>query len=113
MDITVKAMNMIVKRLGAALALAVPALALAHTGAGDAHTHANFASGLLHPLGGADHLAAMVTSASSTATGSPISLASALSSEASFNESSSSEPAFVTVVISAISPIAERACLST
>ena len=60
MDITVKAMEVIVKRLGAALALAVPALALAHTGAGDAHTHANFASGLLHPLGGADHLAAMV-----------------------------------------------------
>ncbi len=60
MDITVKAMNTIVKRLGVALAVAAPALALAHTGAGGAHTHANFASGLLHPLGGADHLAAMV-----------------------------------------------------
>jgi urease accessory protein len=42
----------------AALALA-PAAALAHTGALP-HDHGGFATGLLHPLSGADHLAAMV-----------------------------------------------------
>lgn len=41
------------------LALCLPALALAHTGA-DAHTHDAFYAGLLHPLTGLDHLAAMV-----------------------------------------------------
>ena len=40
--------------------LLAPGLALAHTGAGDAHTHSSFFSGLLHPLTGADHLAAML-----------------------------------------------------
>jgi urease accessory protein len=41
------------------LALCLPALALAHTGA-DAHTHDAFYAGLQHPLTGLDHLAAMV-----------------------------------------------------
>lgn len=40
-------------------ALWLPALALAHTGAG-AHTHDAFYAGLLHPLTGLDHLAAML-----------------------------------------------------
>lgn len=39
--------------------LALAASASAHTGAG-AHAHAGFATGFLHPLGGADHLAAML-----------------------------------------------------
>ena len=43
----------------AAAAAALPAAVLAHTGAG-AHDHAGFMAGLLHPLTGADHLAAMV-----------------------------------------------------
>jgi urease accessory protein len=43
--------------LGAALTL-LPGLALAHTGHGDA---AGFTHGFLHPLGGLDHLLAMVT----------------------------------------------------
>ena len=42
-----------------AAAAALPAAALAHTGAG-AHDHAGLMAGLLHPLTGADHLAAMV-----------------------------------------------------
>lgn len=41
------------------VAAALPAAVLAHTGAG-AHDHAGFMAGLLHPLTGADHLAAMV-----------------------------------------------------
>ena len=43
----------------AAAAAALPAAVLAHTGAG-AHDHAGFMAGLLHPLTGPDHLAAMV-----------------------------------------------------
>ncbi|MFN8831122.1 MAG: HupE/UreJ family protein [Labrys sp. (in: a-proteobacteria)] len=43
--------------LGAVLTL-LPGLALAHTGHGDA---AGFAHGFMHPLGGLDHLLAMVT----------------------------------------------------
>ncbi|MBX9870372.1 MAG: HupE/UreJ family protein [Burkholderiaceae bacterium] len=48
-------------RIGLLAALLLPALALAHTGGG-AHTHeaASFHAGLLHPLTGLDHLAAMV-----------------------------------------------------
>src|SRR5919204_1623085 len=41
----------------AALAL-IPAAAFAHTGAGEPH---GFVSGLAHPLGGLDHILAMVT----------------------------------------------------
>jgi urease accessory protein len=41
----------------AALTL-IPAAAFAHTGAGEAH---GFASGFAHPLGGLDHILAMVT----------------------------------------------------
>jgi urease accessory protein len=51
-------MNRTLQRL-AALALCLPALAQAHTGGG-AHTHDAFYAGLLHPLTGLDHLAAMV-----------------------------------------------------
>lgn len=53
-------MNRTLLRL-AALALGLPALAQAHTGA-VAHTHdaSSFVAGLLHPLTGLDHLAAMV-----------------------------------------------------
>ncbi|MFT3717605.1 HupE/UreJ family protein [Pseudorhodoferax sp.] len=47
-------------RLAATAALAaLPLLAAAHTGA-DAGAHHGFAAGLLHPLTGADHLAAML-----------------------------------------------------
>ncbi|MEZ5608715.1 MAG: HupE/UreJ family protein [Burkholderiaceae bacterium] len=42
------------------LALLTPALAFAHAGALADHAHAGFAAGLLHPLTGADHLAAML-----------------------------------------------------
>jgi len=42
-----------------ALAAALPAAAFAHTGV-DGHTHLDFFTGLLHPLTGMDHLAAMV-----------------------------------------------------
>lgn len=41
----------------AAAAAAAPTLALAHAGASD---HLGFAAGLAHPLGGLDHVAAMV-----------------------------------------------------
>ncbi|WP_372621143.1 HupE/UreJ family protein [Falsiroseomonas sp.] len=41
-----------------ALALCAPAPALAHTGIGHAH---GLAAGLLHPLGGLDHLVAMLS----------------------------------------------------
>ena len=42
-------------------ALALPLLAQAHTGADlGAHPHATFVNGLLHPLTGLDHLAAML-----------------------------------------------------
>lgn len=51
-------MNRTLLRL-AALALCLPALAQAHTGA-TFHTHNAFFAGLLHPLTGLDHLAAMV-----------------------------------------------------
>ncbi|MFV0681388.1 HupE/UreJ family protein [Ottowia sp.] len=40
--------------------LMTPAVALAHTGVLADHTHTGFAAGLLHPLTGADHLAAML-----------------------------------------------------
>jgi len=50
---------MTLKRILGALALATPALALAHTGDGMLHEHGFFA-GFLHPLTGADHLAAML-----------------------------------------------------
>jgi len=44
-----------------AMVLAAPTLALAHVGAdGSAHAHVGFADGLLHPLTGLDHLAAML-----------------------------------------------------
>jgi urease accessory protein len=46
------------RRTGLALALALlPTAALAHTGLGDAH---DFAHGFAHPLGGLDHLLAML-----------------------------------------------------
>ena len=51
-------MNRFLSRLSA-LALCLPLLAQAHTG-GAAHTHDAFFAGLLHPLTGLDHLAAMV-----------------------------------------------------
>ena len=51
-------MNRFLSRLSVA-ALCLPLLAQAHTGAG-AHTHDAFSAGLLHPLTGLDHLAAMV-----------------------------------------------------
>ena len=47
-------------RLATCATLLLPGLALAHTGAGDAHVHGALASGLLHPLTGPDHLAAML-----------------------------------------------------
>lgn len=47
-------------RLAACAALLLPGLAMAHTGAGDAHAHGALASGLLHPFTGLDHLAAML-----------------------------------------------------
>lgn len=43
------------------LTLMMPAVALAHTAAGEGHQHANLLSGLLHPLSGIDHLAAMLS----------------------------------------------------
>lgn len=44
-----------------AVMLAAPLAALAHVGAdGSAHAHVGFADGLLHPLTGLDHLAAML-----------------------------------------------------
>lgn len=44
-----------------ALLFAAPVVALAHVGAdGGAHGHVGFADGLLHPLTGLDHLAAML-----------------------------------------------------
>ncbi|MFA9439774.1 HupE/UreJ family protein [Uliginosibacterium sp. sgz301328] len=49
------------KTLLGAAALALPGLALAHTGAdGGAHHLAGFGEGLAHPFTGMDHLAAMV-----------------------------------------------------
>lgn len=51
-------MNRFLPRLST-VALCLPLLAQAHTGAG-AHTHDAFFAGLLHPLTGLDHLAAMV-----------------------------------------------------
>lgn len=47
-------------RLATSAALLLPGMALAHTGAGDAHAHGALASGLLHPFTGFDHLAAML-----------------------------------------------------
>lgn len=47
-------------RLATCATLLLPGLALAHTGAGDAHAHSALASGLLHPFTGLDHLAAML-----------------------------------------------------
>lgn len=44
----------------APVALTLPMMAWAHTGDGGLHTHAPFFAGLLHPLAGADHLAAMI-----------------------------------------------------
>lgn len=54
-------MNTPAIRTGLLAALLLPALAQAHTGA-SAHTHeaASFYAGLLHPLTGLDHLAAML-----------------------------------------------------
>lgn len=53
-------MKPILSRLGLAGLLLLPALALAHPGAGTPHGHDAFLTGLLHPLSGADHLAAML-----------------------------------------------------
>lgn len=53
-------MNRTPSRLGLAAILLLPALALAHTGEGTLHGHSAFFTGLLHPLTGSDHLAAMV-----------------------------------------------------
>jgi urease accessory protein len=47
----------LIRTLAAALSL-VPTAALAHTGIGDAH---GFVQGFAHPLGGLDHVLAMVT----------------------------------------------------
>jgi urease accessory protein len=50
--------RLLVSRFGlAALAASLPTLALAHTGVGAAH---GFAHGFLHPIGGLDHVLAMV-----------------------------------------------------
>lgn len=46
--------------LSAVAAVSVPSVALAHTGV-TPHDHAGFVAGLLHPLTGADHIAAMVS----------------------------------------------------
>ncbi|MFT3814430.1 MAG: HupE/UreJ family protein [Acidovorax sp.] len=46
-------------KLLTAAALLLPALAFAHLD-GTAHSHGGFASGLVHPFTGADHLAAML-----------------------------------------------------
>ncbi len=54
------AMKPILSRLGRAALLLLPALALAHPGAGMSHAHDAFLTGLLHPLTGIDHLAAML-----------------------------------------------------
>lgn len=48
------------QRLGLAAAMLLPTLALAHTGVGTPHGHGAFFDGLLHPLTGLDHLAAML-----------------------------------------------------
>jgi len=53
-------MKPILSRLGLAGLLLLPALALAHPGAGAPHGHSAFLTGLLHPLTGTDHLAAML-----------------------------------------------------
>lgn len=53
-------MKPILSRLGLAGLLLLPALALAHTGDGAPHAHNAFLAGLLHPLTGTDHLAAML-----------------------------------------------------
>ena len=50
------------KKVFVVTALTLPLLAQAHSGAGlDAHAHAEFLEGLVHPLTGLDHLAAMLT----------------------------------------------------
>ena len=54
-------MKSIPSRFGLAGLLLLPALALAHSGAGAPHGHNAFLTGLLHPLSGGDHLAAMLT----------------------------------------------------
>jgi urease accessory protein len=51
-------MRKILSGLTFAAALMAPAVALAHPGHGD---HTGFASGFLHPIGGLDHILAMVT----------------------------------------------------
>lgn len=53
-------MTTLPKCLGLTAATLLPTLAFAHTGAGAPHVHDAFFSGLLHPLTGADHLAAML-----------------------------------------------------
>ncbi len=53
-------MKNIVKWMLAVTLVCAPALALAHTGAGDAHAHAGFMAGLVHPFTGLDHMAAML-----------------------------------------------------
>lgn len=53
-------MRTTLSRLGRAAVLLLPAVALAHTGDGAPHGHNAFLSGLLHPLTGTDHLAAML-----------------------------------------------------
>jgi urease accessory protein len=53
-------MTTLPRRLGLAAAALLPTLALAHTGAGAPHGHDAFFNGLLHPLTGIDHLAAML-----------------------------------------------------
>ena len=53
-------MTTLPQRLGLAAAALLPTLALAHTGADAPHVHDAFLSGLLHPLTGLDHLAAML-----------------------------------------------------
>jgi urease accessory protein len=53
-------MTILPRRLGLATVVLLPTVALAHTGAGTPHVHDAFTSGLLHPLTGIDHLAAMM-----------------------------------------------------
>jgi urease accessory protein len=53
-------MKTLPRRVGLAAAALLPTLALAHTGAGTPHAHDAFFHGLLHPLTGLDHLAAML-----------------------------------------------------
>ncbi len=62
-SMTTSSFSLSSRRLAAGLMLALPALAMAHTGADAGHHHGTadaLAAGLSHPFTGLDHLAAMV-----------------------------------------------------